>query len=68
MQVVELSNDGNSKIGVVRCYPFDIQSIPVTQLQSINADGSYTSKEVSFDRKLSFQVRNFKFNFIFGVF
>ena len=61
MKVVELSKDGNSKIGVVCYYPLDIKSIPVTQLQSINADGSYTSEEISFDRKLSFQVRNHNF-------
>ena len=60
MHVVELSNDGNSKIGVVRSYPLDIQSIPVTQLLSINgADGSHTRTEVLFDRKLTYQVRIF---------
>ena len=66
MPVVELSNDGNSKIGVVRSYPLDIQSIPVTQLLSINgADGSHTRTEVLFDRKLTYQVRIFKLIFIF---
>jgi len=54
--VVELYEDGNSKIGVVRSFPVDMQQIPVAHLVSLNVDGSFSSDEAFFTRNISFQV------------
>jgi hypothetical protein len=54
--VVELSEDGISKIGVVRSFPVDMQQIPVTHLVSLNVDDSFSSDEAFFTRNITYQV------------